>query len=352
MKHKIKRVLSLGLAGIMTVGLTACGSSEPNTKVYVYNWGDYIDPEVNELFEEETGIQVVYQEYADNEVLFTSLDSETVDYDIVFPSDYMIEKMISKDMLLPLDFSKIPNYANIDDRFKNLPYDADNAYSVPYMWGTVGIVYNKTMVNEPVDSWDILWDDQYANKIFMYDSERDSIMVALKKLGYSMNTRDEKELEEAKQALIEQSPLVLGYVGDEGKNKMINNEAALMVAWAGDAMVMMENNPDLEFVIPTEGSNYFVDGICITKNARNVEAAYEYINFLCRPEIAAKNALYIGYSTPISAARALLPEAIRESEVAYPDETITSGELMEMFNDPSDVAPLYSEIWTQVKASS
>ena len=264
----------------------------------------------------------------------------------------MIEKMINNDMLQKLDFSKIPNYANIDERFKNLPYDPNNEYSVPYMWGTMGIVYNKTMVDDPVDSWDILWNEKYKDKIFMYDSERDSIMVALKKLGYSMNTRDANELEAAKQELIKQSPLVLGYVSDEGKTKMINNEAALMVAWAGDAMVMMAQNPDLEYVIPKEGSNFFVDGICITKNAENVEAAYKYIDFLCRPEIAAMNAEYIGYSTPISAAREMLPEEIKNSEVAYPDENVTGADKMEMFNDPSDVASTYSSIWTKVKASN
>lgn len=352
MKRSRKLLLGALCASMMAMGLTGCGSSEPNKKVYVYNWGDYIDPEVNEMFEEETGIKVVYQEYSDNEVLFTSLDSETINYDLVFPSDYMIEKMINNDMLATIDMSKIPNYEKIDARFKNLPYDPENKYSVPYMWGTVGIAYNKTMVDEPVDSWDILWNEKYKDKIFMYDSERDSIMVALKKLGYSMNTRNEAELEEAKNLLIEQSPLVLGYVGDEGKNKMINNEAALMVAWAGDAMVMIEDNPDIAFAIPKEGSNYFVDGVCITKDAKNMDAAYEYINFLCRPDIAALNAEYIGYSTPISEARALLPDNIKNSEVAYPDESVTSGELMEMFNDPSDVASLYSSIWTQVKASN
>ena len=333
-------------------GFRGQGVGSGSKKVYVYNWGDYIDPEVNEAFEEETGIQVVYQEYSDNEVLFTSMAAETVDYDVIFPSDYMIEKMKNRDMLAKIDMSKIPNVEKIDARFKNLQYDINDEYSVPYMWGTVGIAYNKTMVSDPVDSWDILWNEKYKDKIFMYDSERDSIMVALKKLGYSMNTRNANELEEAKQLLIEQAPLVLGYVGDEGKNKMINNEAALMVAWAGDAMIMMEENPDIAFAIPKEGSNYFIDGICIPKGAKNVDAAYEYINFLCRPDIAARNAEYIGYSTPISEARALLPDEIKNSEVAYPDESVTSAENMEIFNDPSDVASLYSSIWTQVKASN
>ena len=352
MKKTVKRLLSVLMVGAMGLSFTGCSSGGENGKVVVYNWGDYIDPAVNEMFTKETGIKVVYSDYANNEEMYASVEPGNVKYDVLFPSDYMIEKMINKDMLQKIDFSKIPNYENIDEQFLNLPYDSNNEYSVPYMWGTVGIVYNKTMVEEPVDSWDILWDSKYKGQIFMYDSERDSIMVALKKLGYSMNTRDEKELEEAKQLLIEQAPLVLAYVGDEGKNKMINGEAALMTAWAGDAMVMLEENPDLAYVLPKEGTNYFVDGIVIPKNAENVEQAHEYINFLCRPDIAAMNAEYIGYSTPISAAREMLPDEMKNSEVAYPDESVLNGELMEMFNDPSDIVSVYSSIWTQVKASN
>lgn len=352
MKKTVKRLLSVLMVGAMSLSFVGCSSGGENGKVVVYNWGDYIDPAVNDMFTKETGIKVVYSDYANNEEMYASVEPGNVKYDVLFPSDYMIEKMINKDMLQKIDFSQIPNYENIDDEFLNLPYDPNNEYSVPYMWGTVGIVYNKTMVDEPVDSWDILWDNKYKDQIFMYDSERDSIMVALKKLGYSMNTRDEKELEEAKQLLIEQAPLVLAYVGDEGKNKMINGEAALMIAWAGDAMIMLEENPDLAYVLPKEGTNYFVDGIVIPKNAENVEQAYQYINFLCRPDIAAMNAEYIGYSTPISAARELLPDEIKNSEVAYPNQATVNGAQMEMFNDPSDVASTYSSIWTQVKASN
>lgn len=352
MKKTVKRLLSVLMVGAMGLSFAGCSSGGENGKVVVYNWGDYIDPAVNEMFTKETGIKVVYSDYANNEEMYASVEPGNVKYDVLFPSDYMIEKMINKDMLQKIDFSKIPNYENIDEQFLNLPYDPNNEYSVPYMWGTVGIVYNKTMVEEPVDSWDILWDSKYKGQIFMYDSERDSIMVALKKLGYSMNTRDEKELEEAKQLLIEQAPLVLAYVGDEGKNKMVNGEAALMTAWAGDAVIMLEENPDLAYVLPKEGTNYFVDGIVIPKNAENVEQAHEYINFLCRPDIAAMNAEYIGYSTPISAARELLPDEMKNSEVAYPDESVLNGELMEMFNDPSDIVSVYSSIWTQVKASN
>ncbi|MBP3887874.1 MAG: ABC transporter substrate-binding protein [Cellulosilyticum sp.] len=352
MKRTVKKLLSLVAVGAMGLSFVGCSSGGENGKVVVYNWGDYIDPAVNSMFTKETGIKVVYSEYANNEEMYAKVEQGTGNYDVLFPSDYMIEKMINNDMLQKLDLSKIPNAAKIDAQFKNLPYDPNNEYSIPYMWGTMGIVYNTTMVHEPVDSWDILWDSKYDDQIFMYDSERDSIMVALKKLGYSMNTRDEAQLEEAKNLLIEQAPLVLAYVGDEGKNKMINGEAALMLAWAGDAMVMLQENPDLAYAIPKEGSNWFVDGMVIPKNAENVEQAYQYINFLCRPDIAAMNAEYIGYSTPISEARELLPEDIKNSKVAYPDASVLQNPKMEIFNDPSDVISLYSSIWTQVKASN
>lgn len=352
MKRTFKRLLSAGLVGLMALSMAGCGNTATNGQIVVYNWGEYIDPQVNKMFTQETGIKVVYSEYANNEEMYAKVEQGNVSYDVIFPSDYMVEKMINNDLLEKLDLTQIPNYENIDARFKGLPFDANDEYSIPYMWGTVGIVYNKTMVDEPVDSWDILWNEKYKEQIFMYDSERDSIMVALKKLGYSMNTRDKAQLEEAKNLLIEQAPLVLSYVGDEGKNKMVNEEAALMVAWAGDAMVMLQENPDLAFAIPKEGSNFFVDSMVMPKNASNKEAVYQYMNFLCRPDIAAMNAEYIGYSTPISAARELLPEEMKNSEVAYPSEEVTGADNMEMFNDPSDIIGEYSSIWTQVKASN
>ena len=344
----IAAVLIIGL-GIMAY-VVSSGVGGQQEVVNVFNWGDYIDPEVNKEFEKETGIKVVYSEFATNEEMYQRLEPGNISYDVAMPSDYMIEKMISKGMVEKIDTTKLENYSKIDDRFKDLPYDPTNEYSLPYMWGTVGIVYNTTMVDEVVDSWDILWNPKYAGKIFMLDSEREGIMAALKKLGYSMNTRDPKELEEAKQELIKQAPLVLSYVGDEGKGKMISGEAALMIAWAGDAILMMDENPDLAFALPKEGTNFFVDGIVIPKGAKNIENAHKYIDFLCRPDIAARNAEYIGYSTPISEARELLPEEIKTSEVAYPSEEETDK--MEMFTDPSDVIKLYSSIWMEAKSSA
>ncbi|MGL4738873.1 MAG: ABC transporter substrate-binding protein [Cellulosilyticaceae bacterium] len=354
---KIKDFLMASLLGLLTVAFIATiaflpsggGGAGSKGKVYVYNWGDYIDESVNEKFEEETGIEVVYSQYATNEEMYAKIMAGGSNYDVIIPSDYMVERMANEGLLLPLDKDLLPNYANIDERFAKLPYDPQNEYAVPYMWGTMGIAYNTTMVDEPVESWDILWDPKYSNDIFMYDSERDSIMVALKRLGYSMNTRDLGELEEAKKELIEQKKLGVVYVGDEGKGMMENGEAAVMLAWAGDAMAMQAVNQDIDYAMPKEGTNMFVDAVVIPKTAQNVANAHAYIDFLCRPDISALNAEYIGYSTPISAARDLLPEEIKNSTIAYPPEEATQN--TEMFNDPSDIIETYSRIWTEIKAA-
>ena len=338
----------LGLIlGIMSLGVVGCG--EKAESINVYNWGDYIDESVNAQFTQETGIKVNYKTFATNEDMYVDLSAGGSNYDVAFPSDYMIEKMITNDLVEEINLSNISNYAGIDQRFMGMQYDPSDKYSVPYMWGTVGILYNKSMVKEKVDSWDILWNPAYEKQILMMDSQRDSIMVALKKLGYDMNTRDEKELEEAKMELITQKPLVLAYVGDEGKDKLINEEAAMMVAWSGDAVYMMRENEDLEYVIPVEGSNYWVDGMVIPKGATNKEGAEKYIDFLCRADISATNAEYIGYSTPIEEARALLDPIESSSEVAYPSEEVTNQ--LEVFTDPSDIVKIYDRIWTEVKAT-
>ena len=237
----ITAVLTLTLIMGLFPGCNQSGDSGKKT-LKVYNWGDYIDESVIDTFEKEYGIDVIYDTFATNEDMYVKIKSGGSDYDVAFPSDYMIERMIEEDMLEKVNFENIPNMKYIDDKFKNLAYDPTNEYSVPYMWGTVGIIYNKTMVNEPVDSWDILWDEKYAKQIFMLDSSRDSIGVALKKLGYSLNSRDEKELEEAKNELIKQKPLVLSYMGDDIKDAMVAGQAALAVVWSGDAVAMKWEN--------------------------------------------------------------------------------------------------------------
>lgn len=334
---------------VMTLlaGTTGCGSSRQAT-LTVYNWGDYIDKSVIAAFEKQHNIKVIYEEFATNEDMYVKLKAGGTAYDVAIPSDYMIKKMINEDMLNKPDFNNIANYKYIDERFKNLAYDPANEFSVPYMWGTVGILYNKKMVKEPVDSWKILWDKKYAKQILMLDSQRDAIGITLKMLGYSLNSKNPAELEAAKQMLIKQKPLVLAYVGDEVKDKMIGNEAALAVIWSGDAVFMKRENPDLEYVIPKEGTNIWFDAMVIPKASKQKKEAELFINYLCSPEVAFKNATFIGYSTPHTEAKKMLPAQLTSDKTYYPakDELKNS----EVFEDLSTTLPLYDRIWTEIKS--
>jgi spermidine/putrescine transport system substrate-binding protein len=260
----------------------------------------------------------------------------------------MIQRMAKENMLIPVDMSKITNYGDIEDRFKDLPYDADNRYSVPYMWGTVGILYNTSMVDEEVDSWDILWDPKYEKQIFMINSMRDSIGITLKKLGFSLNTKNEGEIMAAREALLEQKPLVLSYVGDEMKDKMIGGEAALAVFWSGDAAYCMSYNDDLDYIIPKEGSNIWVDAMVIPKTAQNIEAAHLFINYLCRTEVGLANVEYIEYASPMRTVREQRPEEITADIAFYPGEDDLEGS--EVFEDLSDTLVIYNQVWTEVLA--
>lgn len=321
-------------------------------QVIVYNWGEYLDPDVIDLFEEETGIEVIYDEYETNETMYPKIESGATEYDVVCPSDYMIQKMIENDLLAEINFDNVPNSKNIDKNYyeQSKEFDPENKYSIPYCVGTVGILYNKTMVEEPVDSWDILWNQKYADNILMQDSVRDAFMVALKKLGYSMNSTDKKELERAKEALIEQKPLTQAYVVDQVRDKMIGNEAAIGVIYSGEAIYTQRENPDLEYVIPKEGTNVWIDSWCILKSAPNKENAEKFINFLCRPDIALMNFEYITYSTPNTEARNLIEdEAIRNSEIAFPDlSKYNNLETFQYLGEDAD--KLYNTFWKEVKS--
>ncbi len=343
----------LGITLLLTVsvfGLVACGDKKDDQKtISVYNWGLYIDPNVLDMFEEETGIKVQYDEFSTNEDMYIKVKSGGSKYDIIIPSDYMIEKMIKEDMLAELNFDNIPNYANVDDQFKNLAYDPDGKYSVPYMWGTVGIVYNKTMVEEPITSWNALWDEKYKKQIFMLDSPRDSIGVALKLMGYGFNAENTEQLEIAKEKLIEQRPLVLSYVVDEVRDAMLAGEAAMALVWSGEGMYLTWNDENLEYVIPEEGSNIWFDSIVIPKDAPHKEEAEAFINFLCRPDIAKLNVEEIGYATPIPAAQELLAPEIKDDPMGYPSADIIAK--CEVFRDPGEFLSEYDRVWTEVKAS-
>ncbi len=354
----MKKKVSVLLAGLLAgLSLAACGSASGNEgagEVVVYNWGEYVDPDTLAMFEEETGIKVIYDEFETNEIMYPKVEAGASPYDVVCPSDYMIKKMIENDLLAELNFDNIPNAkANIGAQYweQSQGFDPENKYSVPYCWGTVGILYNKTMVDEPVDSWSILWNEKYADSILMQDSVRDAFMVALKLNGHSMNSVDPAELEEAKNLLIEQKPLVQAYVIDQVRDKMIGGEAALGVIYSGEAIFTQRENPDLEYVVPKEGTNVWIDSWVIPKNAPNMENAEKFIDFMCRPDIALKNFEYITYSTPNDAARELIEdEDIRNSQIAFPD--LAQYEGLETFSYLGEEADeMYNELWKEVKSN-
>lgn len=326
-------------------------SSSNKGEVYVYNWGEYIDPDVKKMFEDETGIKLIYQEFELNEDMYPIIKTGAVNYDVVCPSDYMIEKMIQENLLAEINFDNIPNLTNIDEMYLKTAesFDPGNKYSVPYCWGTVGILYNKTMVDGPVDSWSVLFDEKYKNDILMIDSVRDAFMVALTYLGYDQNTTDEKELDAARDLLKEQYPLVQAYVVDQVRDKMIGDEAALGVIYSGEAIYTKRENENLEYVVPKEGSNVWIDGWVIPKNSKNKENAEAWINFMCRPDIALKNFEYITYSTPNKAARELIEdEDIKNSQVAFPDASIL--ERCKSFKYlGEDMENTYVKKWNDVK---
>lgn len=322
-------------------------------QVIIYNWGEYIDPEVLDMFEEETGIQVIYEEFETNEIMYPKIQSGAIAYDLVCPSDYMIQKMIQNDLLQPLNFDNIPNAKNIGQVYyeKSRQFDPDNQYSIPYCWGTVGILYNTKMVEEPIDSWTVLWDTQYKDNILMQDSVRDAFAVALKTLGYSLNSTSIHELTQAKDLLVQQKPLVQAYVIDQVRDKMIGNEAAIGVIYSGEAIYTRTENPDLAYVVPKEGSNMWIDSWVMPKNAPNKENAEKFLDFLCSPEIALMNFEYITYSTPNEKARELIEDpAIRNSEIAFPGDSILSRcETFTYLGEDAD--EVYNQLWREVKSN-
>ena len=342
---KIALLLSLLLALSCFSGFALAEDVE----LTVFNWFDYIDPATIEMFEEETGISVQYVNFTTNEEMYTKLEAGAGSYDVIFPSEYMIERMVKHDMLAELDLSAMPNFANIMDSLKNPSYDPGNAHSVPYMWGTLGYVYNTEMIPEELTSWSALFDEKYAGQILMMNSMRDTIGLALKYLGYSMNTRDEAELNAAKDLLVEQKQkhIEAGYLLDEIKDKMIGGEAAIGVVYSGDAQYAIDGNPILKYVIPEEGSNIWVDGMCVPKDSKHLAEAQQFIDFMCREDVAAMNFDYIRYCSPIqSVADNLSPEEAAMPALNPSNEVAAS---CEYFNDVEDAMSLYENVWMEVR---
>lgn len=326
-----------------------------NLTLYVYNWGEYIadgsddSMDVIEEFEALTGIRVEYTTFDTNEGLYSKLQSGSAYYDIIIPSDYMISRMAQSGMLEKLNYSNIPNFEKyVDETFRNPDYDVNQEYSVPYTWGTVGLIYNTKYVTEAVDSWDILWNENYSGKILMFSNSRDAFAIALKRLGYSMNTENPEELREAADLLTAQKDVVQAYVMDQIFDKMTEENAWIAPYYAGDYLTMSETNEDLAFVFPKEGFNQFVDAMCIPKGCVNKEAAEMFINFMCEPRVSAENCGYIGYSTPVSAAKDLMDEEMVSSEVAYPSaEVLENSETFRNLSDETN--KLLDDLWIEVR---
>lgn len=328
--------------------------------INVYNWGEYISTgadegtlNVNEEFTKLTGIKVNYTNYSTNEELYAKLKGGGASYDIIIPSDYMISKMIGEGMVQELNFENIPNFGYIMDNFRNMAYDPENAYSVPYTWGTVGIIYDETMIDmnpEDID-WDLLWDETYLDQILMFDNPRDAFMIAESLLGYSINTENPDELKACAEKLKEQKRIVQGYVMDEIFDKMGAGDALIAPYYAGDALTIMAENDSLNFVVPASGTNLFVDAMCIPTGAKQKEAAEMYINFMCEPDIAFANIDYICYSTPHSAAFAMLDEEVQNNPVSYPDQDFIAERTTVFVNLSNEANQLMQDLWTEMKSA-
>ncbi len=360
-KKGILASVSLAIAAGVGFSTWSRYSVSHSDELYVYNWGEYIDESVIEQFEEETGIKVIYDVFETNEEMYPVIEAGAVRYDAVCPSDYMIQRMAENGLLSEINFENIPNLDQIGARYMEMSrgFDPENLYSVPYTWGTVGILYNTRLIEEkglPVPArWEDLWNPAYEGEILMQDSVRDAFMVSLKSLGYSMNTCDESELQEAKKKLIDQKPLVQAYVIDQARDKMIGGEAAIGVVYSGEMLYIQEEvaaqelDYSLEYIIPEEGTNLWIDSWVIPANARNKENAEKWINFLCRPDIALKNFEYITYSTPNTGAFELLDEELQNNKALFPDtESLTDSEVFLYLGDEAD--GVYNQLWKEVKS--
>ncbi|MGI6029661.1 MAG: ABC transporter substrate-binding protein [Candidatus Heteroscillospira sp.] len=354
----MKKIAALALVLVIALSAFPVSAAAEDVTINVYNWGQYISDgtdgylDVNAAFTEKTGIKVNYMTYDTNESLYTKLKTGGSTYDVIIPSDYMVARLIEEDMLEELNFDNIPNYQYVDEAYKNTAYDPDNKFSVPYTWGTVGVIYNKEYVDEAdTGSWDLLWNEKYSGKILMFDNPRDAFAIGESLLGYSLNTGDEGELKAVAEKLKEQKPLVQQYVMDQIFDKMIRGEAYIAPYYAGDYLWMLDENENLGFFFPEEGFNIFIDAICIPKGCQNKDAAEAYINFLCDPEVSGQNLDYLGYSTPISEAKQYMDEFMAESDIAYPDEaTLERSE--SFLNLSSETSQLMDSLWLDVKTGS
>lgn len=337
------------LISLLFLSLTSCSSRNKN-QVVVFNAGEYMDMDLVEQFEKDTGIDVVYETFTSDEEMFIKLSQSSNNYDVIVPSDYMVERLLKKDMLEKIDFSQVPNFKYVDQKYKGLYYDPKNEYTVPYFASHFGIVYNTDIIKEPITKWADLWNPKYKGEIIMYDLPRISMSVALQKLGYSINTKNMDELIEAKNELIKQKPLVYAYLTDEARDLVVQGDAAITVMYSGDALLMRTQNPNLKYVTPEEGMNMQVDNLAIPKRSKNKKNAEIFINYFTDPEIATANAEWMeGFTSAVDGVRENLPEYIAEAEESYPD--FSKHPEPEMFKDLEDYMQVYNDLWVEVLAA-
>ena len=344
-------IVLLALCLILVSLASGCQRKSAAGEVYVYNWGGpYIDVSIFKDFEKDTGIKVNYSEYQSNEELYSILKSGSALYDVIIPSDYMVSRLIDEGMLEEIDFSNIPNYSLIDGNYKGLEYDPDNKYSVAYMTGTVGLIYNSAEITDEITSWSALFDNKYTGQILMFDNPRDAFGIALKYLGYSQNTTVESEIRAAYDLLVQQNPILQAYVMDQIFDKLEAGEALIGPYYAGDYLVMIENNPDLVFVRPVEGSNAFVDAMCIPKGAKNKTNAELFINFMCDSDVSLANmneTLYASANYEAIEAYGADMDS-EEYEIMFAsDETLQNCDVFT--NLPEDILALYNNLWVELK---
>ncbi|WP_394236674.1 PotD/PotF family extracellular solute-binding protein [Niallia oryzisoli] len=353
MKKLVRLFIAVLLVSFLLMFLVAKlnateGYSSDHT-LTVFNWGDYIDEELIAKFEKETGIKVIYETFDSNEAMLTKIQQGGTSYDVAVPSEYMIEKMREEDLLIPLDHSKLKNLKYIDPRFMDLPFDPGNRYSIPYFWGTVGIVYNPEILGDfEIKGWNDLWNPVLKNEILMVDGAREAMGIGLNSLHYSLNDTNKEHLLEAKEKLETLTPNIKAIVGDEIKILMANEEAAIGIVWSGDAADIMWENEKLDYVVPEEGSNLWFDNMVIPKTAKNVEGAHQFINFMLDPKNAAQNTDYVSYSTPNKEALNYLDEEVVNDKRFYPDEELT--ERLEVYeNLGKKMLSYYNELYLEFK---
>ena len=350
MNIKVKGAILMGCILGISMSLSGCAQKQSKS-INFFNYGANIDAETLQAFEKQYGIKVKMDEFDDMESMYLKLANSDVKYDVVLVSDALMPRMIEEGLLQKLDLDKIPNISQMDEDYLDLAIDKGNNYSVPYMFGTIGIIYDKNVVKEEVDSWDILWNPKYKDQVFMFDTYRDTIGMALKKLGYSMNSDNPEELEEAKKILLEQRELVDPKYGvDNGTTMIAAGESALNMIWSGEGLNLQDEYPNLVYTIPKEGVNFWIDSLCIPANAVNVEGAHEFINFVSDKEAALRIADEIGYTTPNKEARLEQPEHVRNNPNAYmPKELMDLSEIYLPLSQ--ETKQMYDEVWTQVKVN-